>query len=118
MEVNKVNNPKVDIVQLMMADIEEYTKKLRVFLIDNDINAYTLPLGGLISSITKLKTKLKSKDYVSFLYDDNGYIIRVNVMDDFVETSLVPDDVTQGYYKFENNKFVLDEERQRQIEEV
>lgn len=113
-----MNTPRVDLVQLMMSDIDEYTKKLRRFLIENDVDASSMNLTQLIESITKLKTKLKTKEYVSLTFDNNGYVVGIGYMDDFVDKDIVPNDITYGYYKFEDNNFVLDEERQRQIEEV
>lgn len=113
-----MNTPKVDLIQLMISDIDEYSKRLRKFLIQNGIEANKLNLNELINAVLKLKTKLSTKTYNALTFDENGYVIGINRMDDFVEKEQVPFDATYGYYKFENNKFVLDEERQRQIDEV
>jgi hypothetical protein len=113
-----VSAARVDLVQLMIADIEQYSIKLRNFLTLNGIDSSQMNLSELITSITNLKTKLNDRKYVALLFDQNGYVVETLPMDEFVELSKVPYDSAYGYYKFENNEFVLDEERQRQLEEV
>lgn len=113
-----MKNPQVDIIQVMIRDIDSWSSKMNEFLVSNGVQSKDKNLYSLMESVKNLKVRLLNKEYSALLVDENGYIIRAYPMHDFVETSSVPSDITGGYYKYINNKFILDEERQRQMEEV
>ena len=113
-----MKNPQTDILQLMIRDIDSWASSMNEFLIKNGIQTESKSLYNLMEAVKKLKVRLLDTNYSALVTDENGYIIRAYQMHDFVESDKVPLDVTGGYYKFVNNEFILDEERQRQMDEV
>lgn len=113
-----MKNPQTDIVQVIISDIDLWSNQLRTFLDANGIEAKNKKLYELIDLVKSLKVKLKNTKYVSLVLDSNGYIVGINKMDDFVEYDGLPSDIADGYYLYKEGKIILDEERQRQIDEV
>jgi 23S rRNA A2030 N6-methylase RlmJ len=108
----------LDLLAEMSRDITEWKKELSRFLKECDIEADFLSLKELIDSVKYLKVRKNTEEYAGVVKDSNGYVIRLYRMDDFLPLKSLPNDASHGYYKIEGDKLVLDEERQRQIEEV
>jgi hypothetical protein len=108
----------LDVISEMIRDIDSWKKELKLFLKECDIDADYHTLEQLISTVKSLKVKRNTENYVGVVKDSNGYIVKLYPMDDFLPMTSLPNDASHGYYKIEGEKLVLDEERQRQIEEV
>ena len=111
-------NPQTDIVQLMINDIDAVISSLSNFLVENGVRTQDQKLVEIVESVKKLKTMKKGNIYYGLMLDENGYIMNGFKIDDFVLKSVLPIDYKMGYYKYIDEKIVLDEERQRQIDEV
>lgn len=110
--------PLVDITREVLEDIVGMVGDLNSFLESCGVPAPDRStLLNTIERVKQLKVKLNTKDYVGFLVDSNGYIIKVFDLADFEESSKVPDNVDAGYYKYVDGEFVIDYERKRQLED-
>ena len=102
----------------VIEELSRISEDLYNFLVSSDKTPENKKLNTLLESVKSLKVKLNEKAYAGFVYDSNGYIIKVFNLGDFEEVSKIPADITGGYYKYVNRGFVLDEERRRQLDEV
>jgi hypothetical protein len=113
-----MKNPQTDILKVMIRDVDSWAASLQEFLIRNSVEIDSRSLYHLVDAVKELKVKLNDVEYAGLIYDDNGYITGAFRLGDFAEIKTLPIDVTQGYYKYVNGVFIIDEERQRQLEEV
>lgn len=109
-------NPKTDIVQLMINDIDELMKKLRLFLNELGYDSGRMSMEQLIDAVLDLKVMVNDSTYAGIIKDQNGYVAKIIPIHDFVKMGSVPSDGDGGYYKLEKDLFVLDDERKRQLE--
>ncbi len=108
----------VSFSEMILKDIEDARLKLNKFLMESDIDTGDKKFIPMLSMLDKVKVKKKDVNYVALVTDENGYIIKAEKFSDFVRAEGLPQDISKGYYKLENDEIVLDYERQRQLEEV
>jgi hypothetical protein len=102
-------------MNLVLDDVEKIIERFSAILEGHGIELESKSLTKLIERVEDLKTMCPNKEYVGLVTDRNGYIIKAFELADFVELKDFPKDFTRGYYKYEEGKFVLDEQRKRQL---
>ena len=102
----------------MFVDIEKLITRFVTILEGHGVQVTSQTLTDLIKQVEELKTMKKDIDYVGLVKDHNGYVVKAFKLADFVEIGKCPKHFTEGFYKYEDGKFVLDEQRYRQIREV
>jgi len=109
----------LNIIKVMLDELTVINDNMAAFLVACGIELSEAPtLTEITEKVKELKVMLTTKKYAGLVFDENGYVIKTFPLFNFVDINKVPVDAAYGYYKFENNTFILDEERQRQIEEV
>lgn len=99
-------------------ETNELRKALIRFLSRSDVELQgTENVKELIEKLSDLKIMYQDRDYVTFIYNNEGYIIDKVKVDNFIENNL-PEDITRGYYKMESGKPTIDYSKKRIIEEV
>lgn len=108
----------ISLSEMIIKDIDAIALELQKFLLENEIKPIDSRISSLVKEIERLKVMKKTMKYAGLIFDSNGYIVKVVRIGDFMPISELPSDISGGYYKLKNGKIVLDEERQRQLEEV
>lgn len=104
--------------QKLQEEINEMRKDISTFLSRSDVEIRgTENIRELVQKLSDLKIMYADKNYVTFLFDNEGFIINKVPVDNFIEDNL-PADVTRGYYKLESGKLTIDYSKKRIIEEV
>lgn len=105
----------------LVEDITGYITELRDFLAANDVPLQNETMKELIDSVKSLRVMLKDKVHMGISFDENGYIVKATKIKDFVDFDNdedIPADLAFGYYQLVDGECVIDEERQRQLEDV
>ena len=110
-----------DIYKVMVEDLERMNKELKRFLDLCGVEVEEPSFEKMLGKLTKLNVMRKGMKHVGFVLDENGYIIKVFRVDDFMQYDNkkdIPKDVAYGYYKVVDGKLVHDPVRERQIRSV
>lgn len=111
--------PLISMTQRIIQDMDNLALRLQDFLVDNGAVPEDASLTSLINAFEKLQVVAPNKNYTHFVLNEQGYIIGKNKFGDIaVIESELPPDITRGYYKIENKKVVLDENKRQQLWEV
>lgn len=104
--------------QKLQEEINEMRKDISTFLLRSDMEiSGTENIRELVQKLSDLKIMYADKNYVTFLFDNEGFIVNKVPVNNFIEDNL-PEDVTRGYYKLESGKLTIDYSKKRIIEEV
>jgi len=107
-----------DLLTEMFTDFEKIINDFTATLEGHGVKVQSKRLSQLVERVKDLKTMRKGIDYAGLALDDNGYVVKAFKLGDFVPVEVLPADATKGYYKLVDGNFVLDEERQRLLNEV
>lgn len=106
-----------DTVRTVITRLEAYKTALKEFLVGRGYEVSSTELERLISQLHKVHTlNPEDKHSVALLHD--GYITEVIDIDltQILRNIETPYDLSQGYYKIEGGKIVLDEVRKEELE--
>jgi hypothetical protein len=88
--------------------------RLELFLQNCGVKYESNSLIDLVNKLDEVIAVRENKKYVSLETDNKGYVTSYGRLDGVLEASdseELPQDLLRGYYKYENNKLVLDERK-------
>lgn len=110
-----------DIYKVITDDLSRINKKLKNFLELCGVEVEKESFIHMLESLEKLNVMRKGLKHVGFVLDENGYIVKIFRVDDFMpykNREDIPKDVAHGYYKLVDGELVRDPARERQIRSV
>jgi hypothetical protein len=104
--------------QLMINDIEKAIQELEMVLESSGIKLNDRTLFSAIEAIKRLNIIKEGKNYVGLVFDKSGYIIGGYDINNFIDKSKIPRNISRGFYKLVGGEIVLDEKRRKHLTEV
>ena len=85
-------------------------------LIEKGYNTTSTELNTLIEDISKLLIIEPTKQYYNFKVNSDGYVVGKDDIHIVTSSHIeIPDDFNKGYWKIIDGKFVLDEDKYKQL---
>lgn len=111
-----IHNQTVQELNEVKHTVKDVYDSLASIFIDKGYEYTSEDLKSLSAEISLVLQIIdKNKKYIGITKDVAGYVTGVHLLSDIVEHGIdVPDDYNKGYWKFENGRFTLDQEKYRQ----
>ena len=90
------------------------------FLLDKGYDTVNIEMKELLDDLHKLLIITKDEEYQYIEFDNDGFVVSVKDINGEITEKIydLPEDLSNGYYKFVDGEFVKDEDREKELEGV